>query len=248
MKKQIWTLLGLLILASLAAGCALLQAPEVASGPLEAIPVQIATPAATTATAPETATETDGGPADAVENTSAVQVYQINQAGSQVRFELDEDLRSQRQTVVGTGTQIAGEIALNLDDLSTTQVGVIQINARSLATDNNMRNRAINNWILETNQYELITFTPTAVEGLPTSATVGQEVTFTIAGDLTIRDVTQPVVFTVVATATSDAQLTGTASAVVNRGDFGLTIPSVPNVANVEETVELTIDFVANAV
>lgn len=42
-------------------------------------------------------------------------------------------------------------------------------------------------------------------------------------------------------------QITGTATAVVNRADYGLQIPSVPNVANVEEEVELYIDFTANA-
>ncbi|MBX3055144.1 MAG: hypothetical protein KF770_01610 [Anaerolineae bacterium] len=50
-----------------------------------------------------------------------------------------------------------------------------------------------------------------------------------------------------VKTAVSATQLTGTATATVSRGDYGLQIPSVPNVANVEEEVELIIDFVANA-
>ena len=53
--------------------------------------------------------------------------------------------------------------------------------------------------------------------------------------------------FTVEATAASESQIVGTATAVVNRADFGLQIPSVPNVANVEEEVELYIDFTANA-
>ena len=35
---------------------------------------------------------------------------------------------------------------------------------------------------------------------------------------------------------------------IVLRSDFGLQIPSVPNVANVEEEVDLHIDFVANRI
>src|SRR5690606_27226017 len=130
---------------------------------------------------------------------------------------------------------------------SQTQVGVIQINARTLATDNNFRNRAIQNEILDTGAYEFITFTPTGIEGLPASAAVGETVTFTLVGDLTIRDVTLPATFAVEATAVSETQITGTATAVVNRADYGLQIPSVPSVANVEEEVELYIDFTANA-
>jgi polyisoprenoid-binding protein YceI len=164
-----------------------------------------------------------------------------------VRFVLDEELRGQPTTVTGVTDQVAGEIALDLNDLASTQVGVLQINARALATDNNFRNRAIQNQILDTGSHEFITFSPTSVDGLPANAAIGEEVIFTISGDLTIRDTTHPVVFGVTTTAVSDGQLVGTASAVVLRSDYGLQIPSVPNVANVEDEIELYIDFVANA-
>jgi polyisoprenoid-binding protein YceI len=115
-----------------------------------------------------------------------------------------------------------------------------------LQTDNNFRNRAIQNEILDTGNYEFITFSPTSIEGLPASASIGEEVEFVLGGDLTIRDITNPVQFIVRATAAAEDQLVGTATASVFREDYGLQIPSVPNVANVEEEVELIIDFVAN--
>ncbi|MFN2136184.1 MAG: YceI family protein [Candidatus Promineifilaceae bacterium] len=179
--------------------------------------------------------------------TGGVTVYAIDSSASTVRFELNEELRGQPVTVVGTTDQIAGEIAVDLADLSTATAGPMQINARGLATDNNFRNRAIQNEILDTGGYEFITFTPMAVNGLSGSAAPGDTFEFTIDGDLTIRDITQPVTFAVSATAVSDSQITGTATAVVQRADYNLLIPSVPNVANVEEEVELYIDFVANA-
>ena len=162
-----------------------------------------------------------------------------------MRFVLDEDLRGSRTTVVGETDQVAGELAVDFNDLSTTQVGTLQINARTLATDNDFRNRAIKNEILNTNEYEFITFAPSLVEGLPESVSVGEPVTFTIGGDLTIRDVTNEATFEVEATAVSEGEISGMASAVVQRADYNLNIPSVPNVANVEEEVELTINFVA---
>ena len=174
-------------------------------------------------------------------------IFEISQDESEVRFELDEDLRGSRLTVVGTTDQVAGQIALDLSDLSTTQIGEIQINARTLATDNNFRNRAIQNEILDTGDFEFISFVPTAVNDLPDSAAVGEEITFTIDGDLTVRDITEAVTFTVTATAVSETQISGTATATVLRETYGLTIPEVPNVANVEDEVDLIITFVANA-
>ncbi len=190
----------------------------------------------------------DAPPADeAAATEDSLLIYQIDPSASQVRFELDEVLRGEPITVVGTTDQVAGEIAADLGDLSSTQIGEMRINARTLVTDNNFRNRALNNEILDTGDYEFITFVPTAVNGLPDSVAVGDMVEFTIDGDLTIRDITLPVTFSVTATPVSEKQLSGSAATVVSRGDFNLTIPSVPNVADVEEEVELYIDFVANA-
>ena len=257
----------LFIVALALSACSILQEPEEASGPIEAVPLEVATsapaeealaeaPAAYPAgnvPAPDqaypAAVEASGAeayPAPAGD-TSGLRVYEISQADSQVRFVLDEELRGQPTTVTGVTDQVAGEIAIDLNDLASTQVGVIQINARGLATDNNFRNRAIQNQILDTGSHEFITFSPTSINGLPASIAIGEEVNFSLAGDLTIRDITVPVLFDVIATAVSEDQLVGTASAIVVRADYGLEIPSVPNVANVEEQVELTIDFVANA-
>lgn len=48
-------------------------------------------------------------------------------------------------------------------------------------------------------------------------------------------------------TPVSETRIEGSAVATVLRESWNLTIPSVPNVANVSEEVELTIDFVAVA-
>jgi polyisoprenoid-binding protein YceI len=251
----------LLLTAMLATACGLLQEPEEASAPIEAIPLDVAEASdaldpveegagdvGTTADAPEQIESGADTAAEALtEGSGSVSVYQISQADSQVRFQLDEDLRGLRNTVVGTTNQVAGEIAFDSSDLSTVQLGVIQINARTLVTDNNFRNRALANDILDTGAHEFITLTPTAINGLPATAAVGEGISFTIDSQLTIRDITQAVTFEVVAMVVSESQIQGNASAVVSREDYGLNIPSVPNVANVEDEVELYIDFVANA-
>src|SRR3712207_650489 len=99
---------------------------------------------------------------------------QIVPEESEVRFVLDEVLNNEDVTVVGTTNQVAGELEVNADDPSATRIGTIQINARTLTTDNDFRNRAIQNRILETESYEYITFVPTEIVGLPESGEVGQ--------------------------------------------------------------------------
>jgi polyisoprenoid-binding protein YceI len=267
MLKMYFRITGLILLLAMGlTACGLLSEPAAPVTTLEAIPLgNTATPAqaqpATQAPNPtdvpaatDVAVATDVPAAtdipaatDAPAAASDLTIYTIDGSNSQVSFQLDEVLRNQPNTVIGSTSDVAGEVGVNMNDLSTAQVGVIQINARSLLTDNNFRNRAIQNDILNTSAYELITFTPTAINGLPASASVGQTLNFTIDGDLTIRDVTQPVTFQVTATAASPTQITGSATATINRSDFNLTIPSVPNVANVTEEVQLTINFVANS-
>jgi polyisoprenoid-binding protein YceI len=271
-KKNIYTELLLFMVLLAATACGILQEPAEPSATIEAVPLEVEEneePAAVeepTEAAEEPPVELDeeetettmeeDAAVEATEETAVesnetpaggLTVYEISQAASTVQFELDEDLRGVRTTVVGTTDQVAGQLALDLSDLSTAQIGQIQINARTLATDNNFRNRAIQNEILETGAYEFISFVPTAVNGLPASAAVGEEISFTIDGDLTIRDITESITFTVVATAVSDTQISGTATATVPRETYGLTIPEVPNVANVENEVDLIISFVADA-
>jgi polyisoprenoid-binding protein YceI len=245
MRKVFLSLIVLTVVALAATAC-VLQEPEAASGPLEAIPLD-AEAATAESEAADPGAVNEAAASETAGEESVVQVYEIVQAESEARFELDEDLRGRRQTVVGATDQVAGQIAFGYEDLSTAEVGTIQLNARTLATDNNMRNRAINRFILNTNDFEFITFEPSEVIGLPDSVVMGDTVEFTMVGDLTIRDVTNEVQFDVVATLTSPERLEGSASATVSRGDYGLQIPSVPNVANVEEEVTLAIDFVALA-
>jgi polyisoprenoid-binding protein YceI len=233
----------------------LLREPEAASGPLSALPIVVATSGAAatpgaTAQAQAAAGSQFGtaAPGAAAAAGSDQLIFQIVPDQSEARFQLSEVLRGQPNTVVGKTNQIAGQIAISPKDLSATQLGKIQVNARTLATDEDRRNRAIQNFILNTNSYELITFEPTSIKGLSGAAALGQPYNFEIAGNLTIRDVTHPVVFKATAQAESADRLVGNASAVIKRSDYNLTIPNVPFVANVGEDVTVELDFVATPV
>jgi polyisoprenoid-binding protein YceI len=273
MKTKIWIIAGgVIIVVGLAAGFWLynwvLGDTQAASGPISAIPLEVnatktmaAPPATSVAVAGTSSTQAseslaaEASPTEAGVQTggtavpgAGLKVFQINQDQSQVRFSIYEELRGAPKTVIGASNQVAGEAAVDFNNLSTAQLGVIQIDARTLQTDDSQRNRAIGNRILHTDQYEYITFTPTQIIGLSGSATQGQSFTFKIAGNLTIQDVTQPVTFDVTATVASPNRLSGSATTTVQRADFNLVIPNVPFVANAGEEVTLEIDFVLDAV
>ncbi len=197
----------------------------------------------------EEAEATDAPEADSAEAGGRT-LYRISTEESEVSFVLQEDLRGNRIDVVGTTNEVAGDIIIDTENPAASQIGTIRINARTLATDNQFRNRALRAEILLSAQdeYEFIEFVPTAVDGLPESIEMGETYTFDVTGDLTIAGVTNETTFTVEATLASAEQLLGTASVVVMWADWNITIPSVPGVANISEEVTLTINFVADVV
>lgn len=173
-------------------------------------------------------------------------VYRIDKEQSEVRFSIYEELQGNPNTVVGVTQEVAADIVIDFDTPANSQLGTVVINARSLRTDNELRNRALRNQILFSGQdaYEFITFEPTGLLNIPGDAQPGTEFSFQVVGELTARGVTLSVTFDVTLTVT-EAQVQGSATAVVLYRDFGIVIPSVPGVANVGDEVTLEIDFIA---
>jgi polyisoprenoid-binding protein YceI len=197
-----------------------------------------------TGTVVEAATE---APQPNEKAAAATGLFEIVSAESEARFVINEVLRGAPTTVVGSTDQVAGQIALDPTDLSTAQVGTVQVNARTLATDNQFRNRAIKNRILRTDDYEFVTFVPKEIVGLPESGTVGETYTFQIVGDLTVTDVTREVTFDVTVTPVTETRIEGVATTAFLYTDFELAIPDAPAVDTVEDEVRLEFAFVAEA-
>jgi polyisoprenoid-binding protein YceI len=226
--KQIGAIAALVVVVIVgAAAYTIFRTPEQASSPIAAIPLS-----------------TDSSTSAAVLPANAL-VFEVVQDESEARFIIDEVLNDQPKTVVGATNQVAGQIAIDPQSPALSRVGVIQINARDLTTDSDFRNRAIKNQILQTDQYEFITFTPTEITGLPQSGAVGESYTFKMVGDLTIGAVTKQVTFDVTTSAASESRLTGTATTTIAYADYGITIPQVRQVASVEDQVRLELEFVA---
>jgi len=164
---------------------------------------------------------------------------------SEARFSIDELLFGQPKTVIGTTNAITGEITVDAANPSASVIGPIQVEAGTFVTDNDRRNGAIRRFILQSNQYQFVTFSSTELSGMPDSVAVGDDIEFEVTGELTVRDVTNPVLFIVTLQVVSETELRGSAATIVVRDDFDLTIPQVPNVANVGEEFIVEFDFVA---
>jgi len=222
-------LAGLLIIA--AAAAYVLRTPAASSGEFTAIPVQ--------------PTSTGAAPTQPETPAGGLIVAELVQEESEARFIINEILSGNPNEVVGITNDVAAQIVVDPANPANTQLGVVQVNARTLATDNERRNRAIQNAILDTGQFEFITFTPIRFINFPTAGAVGDTFQFHIVGNLTIRDITKEVTFDVTLTIESESRLSGLATATIQRADFDLVIPQVPQVAGVDEEVGLELEFVA---
>ena len=240
-----------------------ISAPELTMPPSTAAAATAAPATAAPATAaPATAAQATAAPATAAPATAATQapappqatgdakLYRIVAEESEARYEIDELLRGEPTRVVGLTDQVAGDIIVNFGDATASQVGAIRINVRTMQTPEDRRDRAVRSRILQSaeDQYEFVEFTPTALEGLPDKVSVGDTASFTIVGDLTVRDITAEVRFQTTITVVAEDRLEGTAEATVLRSTYSLIIPSVPFVADVSDEVLLGIKFVATAV
>lgn len=224
-------LAGVLVVGAFAAF--VLRTPAASSGEFTAIPIE-------TSTVPVQST--------AAEASNGLVIAELVQSESEARFMVGEVLNGSPKLVIGVTDQVAGQIIIDPANPANVQMGVIQVNARTLETDSGSRNRAIQNLILDTSSFEFITFTPTGFVGLPVSAQIGDAFSFQILGDLIIRDITHSVTFDVTVTIESDSRMSGLATTSIQRADFDLDIPRVPQVASVEEIVQLELEFVAVAV
>ena len=246
--------LGLILTLVAVVAIAYVLRPSAApSGELEAVPIEVSTqvPAETSSDLLEETVDPDPPATNEVdvadEEPKLGGIYEVQQSGSTVRFLLDEVLRGNDFTVVGKTNQIAGQILIDVDDPTASQLGLVQVNARTIVTDNENRNRAIRNEILDVDAYEFISFEATVLENLPDSIVVGETYAFSIVGMLTIRDVSQEVRFDASLSIDAADQISGSASTTVLYADYNLIIPSVPFVASVEDEVLLEIEFTATA-
>ncbi len=147
----------------------------------------------------------------------------------------------------GTTGQIEGQLQLNFDDpAAALGENRFTVDLSSLATDQTRRDR----WVLENpdgpqfGQFTTAEFVATEISATPEDYTEGESISFQMTGDMTIRDVTQPLTFDVVATLEGDT-ITGTAAAPSLLSDWGINPPAFAGTLEVEDPFIIEVAFTA---
>ncbi len=196
------------------------------------------------ATTTDTATVTNSSSTATSSEPGSVATYKIA-AGTRAEFNINEILRGEPFTVVGTTSDVSGSVQVDLANPRDSVIGTIRINARTLKTDSSNRDNAVARFILKSEEAsnEFITFEAKGISGLPNDAAAkvarGESVSFKITGDLTITGITKSVVFdanfSLSQTGANAGKIMGTAETKIKRSDFKLVIPNIPFVAGVHD-------------
>lgn len=230
------------LFAPTAVSDALPVAPTIAapaqSSAAPAAPTQVAANSAPTQAAPTQAAASNA-PA------SGAQLYKIDATQSEVRYEVNETFfqGNRLNTAVGRTKGVAGEMQINFAEPAKSVIGDIVIDISQFQSDEGRRDNFIRNNGLESAKYPQATFKTTSIDGLPAKVNVGDEISFTINGDLTVKQTTKPVTWQVKLKLT-DQGLSGTATTQIKMSDFGVG-PIKLAILATEDDVKLSFDFVA---
>lgn len=245
---RIHMLLVMILLALAAAGCAPAAAPE----PTQIQPPALATTAAPTAEPAAEATPTSAPPVEPTATAEAQaapagNVYNIVSGESTAQYEVGETFINQDNrfaVAVGTTPAVAGQITFDPAAPQQAALGPITVDISKFQSDSSRRDGALRDRFIESAKYPLATFVTKEINGLPASYTPGQEVSFTISGDLTIRETTRPVTFQVKAKL-DGGTLTGVATTTILMSDFGFGPISIAGILGTEDEVKFTLNLVA---
>lgn len=233
----------MLILALMLASCASTPAPQTTTLPTPAPSTATPLPQPTD-TAPQlTATQPSAStPSDLI-------TFILLPQESKASYSIDEVFINQNNrlfTAVGVTSEIEGQMQLDYANPAASRFGLFTVNISTLTSDSSRRDNAIrSNW-LESSKYPLATFQVTEVKDFPANPQEGQEISFQLLGDLTIRETTRPVTWQVTATLNGD-KLSGSATTKIMLVDFGVTPPSIAGVLTVTDGATLTLEFTLQA-
>lgn len=170
--------------------------------------------------------------------------YRIVPEESEVRYRVRERIARLNfpTDAVGATQQITGEIVLD-DDGQVAASSRFEVDLRTLKSNRERRDRYLRQNTLQTAQYPMMVFVPTALDGLdyplPTSGTHA----FRLVGQMTLHGVTKEAVL--------DAELEfsvdgarGLATTRFTFGDYDLTIPRMIALLSVADDIRLEFDLV----
>lgn len=245
MNRTLIALAGLLLLS----GCATSPEAPTAAAPAEPTAAEMAPATAEmsqpTAMAPTEAPAGATAPGQAM--PEGARTYSIDPAQSTVSYEVGETLfreGNRFNLAVGTTNTLNGDITLSYLKPSESTVGPLTVDISTFQSDSDRRDNKIRSDWLESAKFPTVKVVPTSITGLTDGLKEGQEVTFQIVGDTTIRDTTKPLTYNVTAKLEND-KLTGTATTEFKMTDFNFQPPDIAGMLKAEDAVKIKIAFTA---
>jgi polyisoprenoid-binding protein YceI len=183
--------------------------------------------------------------------TSETGTFRIVPEQSEASYEVEEEFFNRPVrffTAIGRTQAIEGDFQLQIKG-NQVELGdnFFKVDLRTLTSDDSRRDNRIRTIGLESNTYPWAEFTATAIEDFPADAAEGQDVSFQLIGDMTIRKVTNPQVFDVTARL-EDRTFTGIATTSLLMKDYGFDPPDLLNILKVTDGVTVTVRFTTEAI
>jgi polyisoprenoid-binding protein YceI len=174
--------------------------------------------------------------------------YQIVPGESTVTYEVGETFfeNNRFNLAVGVTPQVSGAVMLDPSNPQSATIGEIQVDISLFQSDSSRRDNFIRGRFLESSTYPLAVFKPTSITGLPESYSEGQEISFQVTGDLTVKQTTKPVTFDVTAKL-ENGTLNGTATTTILLSNFDVGPITLAGMLQTEDEVKLTLNFVARS-
>jgi polyisoprenoid-binding protein YceI len=168
--------------------------------------------------------------------------YTLRSGVSYASYQIREKFADLASMVSAKGITKLVEGELQLDDslLPIPDSVRIRVDLRGLKTDDPLRDEKLADRWLVTNDYPYATFISTGMEGFPAVIVEGEKVSFMLKGNLTIRDITQPVSF-IVLVKWLEGVITGDAQTTIRLTDFGIKPPDLWGFVEVEDEVVLQV-------
>lgn len=229
------------------------------AAPNEAPPAAAPTeapPAAPPAAAPTEAATAEPPAINPVEIVpSGTRTFVIVPQESEAAYIVDEEflagaasrlgIQAGKVKTTGATSQVNGSLALDFGDSVPQLVsGDFTVDISTLSSDQNRRDNRIRQEWLQSARYPIATFTATSIQNAPASYNEGEEASFQLAGDLTIRETTVPVTFDVKATLQGDT-IAGEATTQVKMTDFGFQPPAMGGLLTVGDDTVIQLKFTA---
>ncbi|MEZ4767032.1 MAG: YceI family protein [Caldilineales bacterium] len=181
--------------------------------------------------------------------------FAIDPGNTVVSYEVDEEfgagaldrlgIAAGMNRTIGRTSVVDGALTLDFAGAAPQLVdAAFTVDISTLSSDQRMRDGRIRDQWLESSRFPTASFTASSIESAPDTYSDGDEVTFQVAGDLTVREITNPVVFQVTATLTGDT-ISGVATTEFLMSSFGVDPPRMTNLFTVGDETTIRVEFVA---